>query len=138
MVAVGMMQSSIHEVIDMIAVRYGVVPTRWAMGMWTARFWRALLGIGRTDRDDVLINMIIVHVMEMAIMQIVDVTLMAYCLMPAIGTVPVRMVRMMVLVASGHLDFPFFLAGCRRLRVSAARSMALSTKRTTWVSKSEQ
>jgi hypothetical protein len=61
-----------------------------------------------------LINMIIVHVMEMAVMQIVDVTLMAYCRMPAIGTVPVRMARMMILVASGHLDFPFFLAGCRR------------------------
>jgi hypothetical protein len=82
-----------------------------------------------------LINMIIVHMMEMAIMQIVDVTLMAYCLMPAIGTVPVRMVRMMILVASGHLDFPFFLAGCRWLRVPAARSMALSTKRRTCVQK---
>ena len=60
--------------------------------------------------------MIIVHVMQMAVMQIVDVTLMEYCRMPAIGTVPVRMVRMMILVASGHLDFPFFLTGCRRLR----------------------
>ena len=48
-----------------------------------------------------LINMIIVHVMEMAVVQIVDVTLMAYCRMPAIVTVPVRMVRMMILVASG-------------------------------------
>jgi hypothetical protein len=72
-----------------------------------------------------------VHVMEMAIMQIVDVTLMAYCRMPAIGTVPVRMVRMMILVASGHLDFPFFLAGRRRLGVSAACSMVFSTKRRT-------
>ena len=33
MVAMGMMQPSIHEVIDMIAVRYGLVPTRWAMGV---------------------------------------------------------------------------------------------------------
>jgi hypothetical protein len=33
MVAMGMMQPSIHEVIDMIAVRYGFVPTRWAMGV---------------------------------------------------------------------------------------------------------
>jgi hypothetical protein len=32
--------------------------------------WRALFGIGGIDRDDVLINMIIVHVMEMTIMQI--------------------------------------------------------------------
>jgi hypothetical protein len=33
MVAVGMMQPSIHEVIDMIAVRYCFVPTRRAMSM---------------------------------------------------------------------------------------------------------
>ena len=33
MVAVGMMQPSIHEIIDVIAVRYGFVVTRWAMDM---------------------------------------------------------------------------------------------------------
>jgi hypothetical protein len=55
--------------------------------------------------------MIIVHVMEMATMQIVDMTVMAYCRVPTIGTVPVRMIRMMILIANGHRDFPFFLAG---------------------------
>ena len=29
----GTMQPSIHEVIDIIAVRYGFVLTRWAMGV---------------------------------------------------------------------------------------------------------
>ena len=33
MVAMGMMQPSIHQVIDMTAVRYGLVPTGWAMGV---------------------------------------------------------------------------------------------------------
>jgi hypothetical protein len=55
--------------------------------------------------------MIIVHVMEMAIMQIVDMILMAYRHVPTIGTVPVRMIRMMIFIASGHRDFPSFLAG---------------------------
>jgi hypothetical protein len=77
--------------------------------------WRALLGIRGTNRDDMLINMIIMHVMEMTIMQIIDMTLMAYCRVSAIGTVSVRMVRMMVLIANGHCDFPLFLAGGRRL-----------------------
>jgi hypothetical protein len=85
----------------------------------------------------VFINMIIVHVMEMAIMQIVDMTVMAYCRMPTIGTVPVRMIRMMILIANGHRDFPFFLAGSQT-GVSAACSMALSTKRTTSASANEQ
>ena len=43
-----------------------------------------MFGVCGTDRDDVLINMIFVHVMEMAIMQIVDMTFMAYCRMPTI------------------------------------------------------
>jgi hypothetical protein len=33
MVAMGMMQPSIYEVIDVIAMRYGLVPTRWTMGV---------------------------------------------------------------------------------------------------------
>ena len=65
--------------------------------------------------------MIFVHVMEMAIMQIVDMTFMAYCRMPTIGTVPVRMIRMMILIASGHRDFPFFR---RRQTVTAFRQHA--------------
>jgi hypothetical protein len=60
--------------------------------------------------------MIFVHVMEMGIMQVVDMAFMAYCRMPTIGTVLVRMIGMMILIASGHCDFPFFLAGRRRLR----------------------
>jgi hypothetical protein len=91
--------------------------------------WRALLGIGSTDRDDVLIDMIVVHVMEMAIMQIVNMTIVAYCRMPTIGTVRVRMVRVMGLTASGHRDFPFFLAG--EQTVTAVRSTVLSTNRRT-------
>jgi hypothetical protein len=55
--------------------------------------------------------MIIMQVMKMAIVQIVHMPLMAYCGMTTIGTVPVRMIRMMILIASDHRDFPFFLAG---------------------------
>ena len=49
-------------------------------------------------------------------MQIVNMAFMPYCRMPTIGTVLVRMIRMMILIASGHCDFHFFLAGRRRLR----------------------
>ena len=53
--------------------------------------------------------MIFVHVMEMAIMQIVDMAFTAYCRMHTIGPAPVRMIRIMILIASGHRDFPLVL-----------------------------
>jgi hypothetical protein len=58
-----------------------------------------------------LINVITVHVMKMTIMKIIDVVLMAYCCMSTMRTVLVSMVRVLLLAAGGHLDFPFFL--CR-------------------------
>jgi hypothetical protein len=73
--------------------------------------------------------MIFVHVMEMGIMQVVDMAFMAYCRMPTIGTVLVRMIGMMILIASGHCDFPFFLAGRRRLRRFGSMIDGASTKR---------
>ena len=79
-------------------------------GSGAARLIRSSASASRTADDDVLINMIFVHV-EMGIMQIVNAYFMAYCRMPTIGTVLVRMIRMMILIASGHCDFPSFLAG---------------------------
>jgi hypothetical protein len=93
---------------------------------------RALHGVGRSDRDDVLVDMILVHVVEMPVVQGVDVALMAYRRMPAVGTMLVGMVGMMLLGPGGHRVFSFCSA------VGAGLSpLALSTKRRTWVSESE-
>ena len=67
-----------------------------------ARLRRALHGIGRIDRDDVLVDMILVHVVEMPVVQVVDVALVAYRRMPAVGTMLVGMIGMMLLGAGGH------------------------------------
>jgi hypothetical protein len=40
MIFVRMMQASIHEIIDMVAVRNYLMPTRRTMGMRAVRFWR--------------------------------------------------------------------------------------------------
>jgi hypothetical protein len=79
------------------------------MRMSTARLWRALHGIGGRNRDDMFIHMVIVHVVEMAIMEIVDVAVMVDCCMPAVGTMLVSMVRMMFFGAGGHGVLPFWL-----------------------------
>ena len=76
-----------------------------------ARLRRALHGIGRIDRDDVLVDMILVHVVEMPVVQVVDVALVAYRRMPAVGTMLVGMIGMMLLGAGGHRVFSFSAVG---------------------------
>jgi hypothetical protein len=108
MVAMGMVQSSVHEVIDMIPVGNTFVPAGRVMRVCTARFWRTPHRIGITDLDRVLVNMIFMHMMKMPIVKIIDVVLMAYCCMSAIRTVPMSMVRVLLLATSGHRVFPSF------------------------------
>jgi hypothetical protein len=105
MVTMRMVQPPIHEVVDMIPVGYAFVSAGRVVRVRTPRLWGALHGIGGTNLDDMLINMILVHMMKMTIMEIIDVVLMAYCCMSTIGTVPVSMVRVLLLATSGHRSF---------------------------------
>ena len=130
MIAVGMVQPSTHEIINVVAMGYGFVPTRWDMVVRAARFWRALHRVGGIDGHDMLINMIPMHVMKMAIMEIIDMAIMADHRMPTIGTMLVGVIGMMLFGARGHRIFPLF-EGQRLYWRSAACSMALSTKRRT-------
>jgi hypothetical protein len=109
MVAMGMVQPAIHKVIDVIPVGHAFVSAGWAMRVRTARLGSTLHGISGINFDDVLVNMILMHMMKMTIMEIIDVVLMAYCCMSTIRTVSVIMVRVLFLATSGHRIFPFFL-----------------------------
>jgi hypothetical protein len=111
MIVMRMMQPSAHEVIDMITMRHRFVPAGRAMLVRAARLRRALHGVGGVDRDDMLIDMVLVHVMEMAVMEIIDVAFTAYRRMPTIGTMLVGMVGMMLLGAGGHSVSSFCLCG---------------------------
>src|SRR5258708_7780885 len=129
MIAMRMMQSSAHEVIDVITVGHGCVLAGRAMLVRAARLRRALHGVGGIDRDDVLVDMILVHVVEMPVMQIIDVALMAHRRMPTVGTMLVGMVGMVLLGAGSHGVFSFFVCGASGTGgycLSAACSMALS------------
>jgi hypothetical protein len=54
------------------------------------------------DREDMLVNMISMHVMEMAVMNIVNVTIVADRSVAAARSVLMGMVGMVLFVASGH------------------------------------
>jgi hypothetical protein len=128
MIAMGMVQPSIYEVIDVVPMRHGLVRAGRTMLVRAAGFWRALHGIGSTDCDNMLVNMILVHVMEMTIMEIIDMTVVTDRRMPTVGTMPMGVVMMMLLGAGGHGVSSFFAYGNRRFLPCGSRLHALSPK----------
>jgi hypothetical protein len=66
MTAMRVMEPSVHQVIDMIIVRDGFVSAVRTMLMACAPdFGSAVSGVCGADRDDMLVDMIPVHVVEM-------------------------------------------------------------------------
>ncbi|MBV8111233.1 MAG: hypothetical protein JO012_15860 [Hyphomicrobiales bacterium] len=61
MIAMGMMQPSTHQVVDVVAMGNDLVPAGRPMLVRAAGLRRALHGIGGVDRDSVLIDMILVR-----------------------------------------------------------------------------
>jgi hypothetical protein len=108
MIAVRMMQPSAHEVIDVITMGHCFVSAGWPMLVRAAGLRRALDRIGGVDRDGVLVDMIFVRVMEVAVVEIIDVPFMADRSVPAVGTMLVGVVEMMLLGAGGHDVSSFF------------------------------
>jgi hypothetical protein len=118
MITMGMVQPSIHEVIDMVPMGHGFVPAGRAVRVRADRLRRTLDGIGRVDRDGMLINVTLVRVMQVAIMKIIDMIVVPDRRMPAVATMHVAMVDMMLLGASSHGLFPYLVfssSGNRRL-----------------------
>src|SRR5260221_3533131 len=101
-IAMRMMQASAHQVIDVIPVRHGFVTAGRAVLVRAAHLRRALHGVGGIDRDGMLVDMILVHVVQMPVVQVIDVTFVAHRRMPAIGTMLVGMIGMMLLRARRH------------------------------------
>ena len=106
MIAMGMVQPFTHEIIDVIPMGHGFMPAGRTMLVRAAGLRRALHGICGVDCDDMLIDVILMQVMKMAVMEIVDMALMTDRRMPAVGTVLVGMIGMMLLGAGGHSILP--------------------------------
>jgi hypothetical protein len=104
-VAMGVVQVSVDQVVDMVAVRHRLVPASRPVRMRAVMAaalvtGRAPVRIGRRHLDRVLIDVILVHVVQMAVVEVVDVIAMANGSMPAPRAVLVRVVG--VLRAGTH------------------------------------
>lgn len=106
-VAVRMMQVPVDEVVDVFAVGHRLVTAARAVHMVlvvasTLMLRGATFRIGRGDLDHVLIDVTIVHVVQMTVMQVVDVIAVAHRRVAAAGTVHMAMIGVLGMVAGWH------------------------------------
>lgn len=100
-IAVRMVQTTIDDVIDMIAMRDRLVTAAGAMHVATCVAGGepvvTTVRIGLADRDHVLVivdqTVNLVWMVQVAVVQIVDVIVVAHGLMTTVGTVLMIMVR---------------------------------------------
>jgi hypothetical protein len=105
MIAVRMVQVAIDKIIDVVAVRHLWMSAVRAVGVRAVDLRRAFCGIGRVDRDHMFIDVIAVHMMQMAVMKIVDMIVMANCGVSATRAVLMGVVGVVFLVACGHWKY---------------------------------
>ncbi len=77
-VAVRMMQVILNHVIDVISMRNLRMPAVWTVGVVAAvratlMLWSTPRRVRRTDRDYMLVDVVVVEMVQMSIVQIIDV-----------------------------------------------------------------
>jgi hypothetical protein len=106
MTIMGMMQMPVHQIVDMITVRNCVMSAPGTMDVILLVAVAlvpigTLVRMGGAYREDVLINMAFVRMMQVSIVQIVEVSFMHDCPMSAIRAMFMGMV--VVNIAGSHV-----------------------------------
>ena len=108
MAVVGMVQTAIHQIADMAAMRDGLVSASGAMDM-AGLVTEAVIGDGCAllrvlvgHFDHMLIHVVFMRMVKMAIVKIVHMIIVAYGRMTATGAMDMRMVLMLRIRASRH------------------------------------
>jgi hypothetical protein len=102
MIAVRMVQVAVDQIIDVVAMRHLWMSAVRTVSVCAVDLRRALRGIGRVDGDHMFIDVIFVHMMQMAVVKIVDMISMVDRGVPTTRTVLVGVIGMVFLVACGH------------------------------------
>lgn len=109
-VAVGVVQVPVHEVVHMVAVGHGFMSAAGAMHV--ARLvpgacvrGRADVRVGGGDGDAVLVHMVAVGVVQVAVVQIVSVSVMDDGSVTAAGAVSVIVIGVLGMGAGAHGGF---------------------------------
>ena len=107
MIAMRMMKVPFDQVVHVIAMRNGFVSATRSMHMApivraAAVLGCASVGIGRRHFNRVLVDVVAMHMVQMPIMQVINVSTVADGRMPAIGSVDVWVVAVLGIGASRH------------------------------------
>lgn len=106
MAVVDVVQAAIHQVVDMIAMGDGFVAAIGTMDvigrMAAALAVGALVGIGGTDGEDVLVHVIAMHVVQVAVVKIVDVPVVLDGGVSAIRPMLMAVIGVMLGAATAH------------------------------------
>ena len=102
MAVMRVMQSSVHKVVDVIAVGHGFVSAARPMRMRASGLRRAARGIGVADLDDMEVDMVPMHVVQATVVQVIDMAVVAHGGVPATRTMLVCVIRSMRLGAGGR------------------------------------
>ena len=97
-IAVRMMEVSVNQVVNMIAMRDGGMAAVWPMNVLrrmprSSKPGRALFRVHSADGNRVLVHMIAMRMMQMAVMKIIHMAFMVDGCVAAAGAMDVRMVR---------------------------------------------
>jgi hypothetical protein len=104
-ITVRMVQPAVHEIVDMIAMRDGFMSAIRPVLVGAARLRRATRRVFRVDRDDVLIDVIFMHVVKVTVMQVVHMAFVPDRGVTAVRPMFMSVVLMMLFVAR-HDRFP--------------------------------
>jgi hypothetical protein len=124
-------QPAIDEVIDVIAVRHAFMSAVWPMRVRAPGLRRAARRVGLADFDNMFVDMIFMNVMQMTIVEIIDMAMMAHGRVSTVRTMPMSVIRMMLLVAGRH-GFARLPWGLSSRRLPYALPIRTSVRTTTF------
>jgi hypothetical protein len=101
-----MMQPAVYEVIEVVAMRYCLVSAIWAVRVRAAVLRRAAHGINGIDRDGMFVDVVLVHMVQMTVVDVIYMAVMPNCGMAAARAMLMQVVGMVLLNASGHFPAP--------------------------------
>jgi hypothetical protein len=110
-VPVRVVQVAVDEIVDVIAMRHGLMPATGAVLMprfvsLATMLGRAAIRVLRRHLDGVLIDVVAVHMVQVPIVQIVDMIAMTYRRVAAVGAVLMRVIGVMWFLARRHGGLP--------------------------------
>ncbi|WP_181155189.1 hypothetical protein [Burkholderia multivorans] len=100
-----MMKTAVDEIVDVVAVRYSLMPAIGAVymaGLMAAAVGRTLIRIFGADFDLMFVYVVAVRMMQVTIVEIVHVVTMLDCGVTATRAMLMFMVSMMRLIAGAH------------------------------------